>query len=368
MNVVLAGGGTAGHINPALTIARTIKEKCPNANILFLGNQNSLEQKLVTKAGFDIEFIRVTGIKRSLSLHNIKALILFIKSVIRCKKIIKKFKADIVIGTGGYVSGPAVFSAAKLKIKTAIHEQNAYPGVTSKFLSKYVDTVFISFESSRKYFEGAKNVVLTGNPLDSAFLFTDKAEARKKLGIPEDAFYVLSFAGSLGAREINKLFVDFIANNNKQKDFYHTHATGSFGYKWMPDKLKECGVDINKKSHIDVLEYIYDMPQRLAACDVVISRAGAITLGEITAQGKASILVPSPNVTNNHQYHNAMSLVNEGAALILTEKEATWQKLYDMTMQLKNDPQRLKDIGKNASKLALFRAAEEIYNGIIKLI
>ncbi len=368
MNVILAGGGTAGHINPALTIARTIKSKCEGANILFVGNKNSLEEKLVTKAGFDIKFIRVTGFKRTLSLHNFKTISWFLKSVADCKKIIKDFKADIVIGTGGYVSGPLVFAAQSLGVKTAIHEQNAFPGLTTKFLSKRADALFISFDSSRKYFKSAKNIILTGNPLDSAFLFGDKSEARKKLGIPDDAFYLLSFAGSLGARVINETMLDVIGKNAKSKDFYHTHATGSFGYKWMPDLLKKQGFDINKKSHIDVLEYIYDMPVRLSACDAVVSRAGAITLGELTAQGKPSILIPSPNVTNNHQYHNAMSLVNENAALIIEEKDLTPDALYDKVMSLKNDPELCKTLSVNASRCALLNAAEEIYKGIIDIL
>ncbi len=364
MNVILAGGGTAGHINPAITIARTIKSKCNNAKILFIGNENSLEQKLVTKAGFDIKFIRVTGFKRSLSFHNFKTVAWFLKSVSDCKKIIKDFGADLVIGTGGYVSGPAVFAAQSLGIKTCIHEQNAFPGLTTRFLSKRADTLFISFESSRKYFKSAKKVVLTGNPLDQSFLFGDKAEARAKLGIPDGAFYLLSFAGSLGARAVNEVMVDVIAKNATARDFYHTHATGGYGFKWMPGKLKEKGFDIDKKSHIDVKEYIYDMPLRLCACDAVVCRAGAITLGEITAQGKPSILIPSPNVTNNHQYHNAMSLVNENAALIIEEKDLSAENLYEKILKLKSDVALCKTLSKNASRLALVNAAEEIYKNL----
>ncbi len=368
MNVILAGGGTAGHINPAITVARTIKSKCPGANILFIGNKDSLEEKLVKKSGFDIKFIKVTGFKRSISLHNFKTLSWFLKSVSDCKKIIRDFKADVVIGTGGYVSGPAVYAAHTLGVKCCIHEQNACPGMTSKFLSRFADTVFTSFESSHRFFDKSKNLVLTGNPIDSDFLFVDKAKARKKLGIPDDAFYVLSFAGSLGAREINKIIIDLVVKNSKTKDFYHTHASGSFGYKWMPEKLNEKGFDITKKSHIEVLEYIYDMPYRLAACDVVISRAGAITLGEITAQGKPSILIPSPNVTNNHQYHNAMSLVNSGAAMILEEKDASADKLYKMILSVKNDSAFAKTLSDNARKIAHFRAAEDIFEGIMQII
>jgi len=367
MNVILAGGGTAGHINPALTIARTIKSKCEGANILFIGNDNSLEKKLVEKAGFDIKFIRVTGFKRSISLHNFKTVAWFLKSVSDCKKIIKEFGADLVIGTGGYVSGPAVYAAQSLGIKTCIHEQNAFPGLTTRFLAKRVDTVFISFESSRSYFKGAKKVVLTGNPLDSRFLFGNKAEARRELGIPDGEFYLLSFAGSLGARTVNETMIDVIVKNANEGDFYHTHATGSFGYKWMPDRLLEKGFDINKKGKIDVLEYIYDMPLRLAACDAVVCRAGAITLGELTALGKPSVLIPSPNVTNNHQYHNAMSLVNENAALIIEEKDLTPDLLYQKILQLKSDKELCKALSQNAQRLALLNAAEEIYNGIVNL-
>lgn len=368
MNIVLAGGGTAGHINPALSIAETFRAKNPHCNILFIGNQNSLEEKLVKKAGFAIEFIKVSGLKRSLSLDNIKTLKNFITSVYACKKIISDFKADVVIGTGGYVSGPAVYAAHTLGIKCCIHEQNAFPGVTSKFLSHYADIAFLSFDGTEKYFTHAKKTVMTGNPLNEKFLFADKAQCRKELGIPDNAFYILSFAGSLGSRSVNEAFIEFIAKNHKTGDFVHTHATGSFGYKWMPERLMQKGVDITKPSDIHVLEYIYDMPKRLAACDLVISRAGAITLGEITAMGKPSILIPSPNVTNNHQYHNAMSLVNGGAALILEEKDLTPEKLYSMALSLKNDGDLAKRLSDNAYKLAHLGAAEIIYNETFELI
>ncbi len=366
MKVLLAGGGTAGHINPALTVAKTIKSKNPGSSILFVGNRGSLEEKLVKKSGFDMEYIRVEGLRRSLSPKNLNTLRLFVKATNDCKKLISDFGADIVIGTGGYVSAPAVYAAQLTGVKSCIHEQNAYPGVTSRFLSRKADCVFISFDSSREYFPGAKKLILSGNPLDEAFLFCDKKQARKKLGIPDNAFYILSFAGSLGAREINRLFVDFILKNAKRGDFMHTHATGSFGYKWMPQQLKERGFD--GKPGIEVVEYIYDMPERLAACDLVISRAGAITLGEIMAQGKPSILIPSPNVTHNHQYHNAMSLVNNGAALIMQEKDATADKLYSMALGVKGDPEMASRLSAAARGMAQLSAAEVIYRGIYDIV
>ena len=213
-----------------------------------------------------------------------------------------------------------------------------------------------------------KKIVLTGNPLNEHFLVADRQKARQKLGLSDTDFYLLSFAGSLGAREINKVFVDFISNNCKNNDFIHTHASGSFGFKWMPSQLLEKGVDITKNNPSEVLEYIYDMPERLAACDLVISRAGAITLGEITALCKPSILIPSPNVTNNHQYHNAMSLVNKGAAMIMEEKDVTADKLYSMVLSLKNDKDLLKSLGKNAGTLAKLGAAEQIYTEVYTII
>ena len=364
MRIILSGGGTAGHINPALSIAQIIRAKNPDAEIMFIGNQGSLEDKLVTAAGFEIKFIKVSGIKRSLSLENFKTAVNFIRSVSDCKKIIKDFKADCVIGTGGYVSGPAVYAAQLLGVPTCIHEQTAFPGVTSKFLSKKADIAFLSFEGSEKYFVNAKKTVMTGNPLNAQFLSITKQDARKTLGIPDDACYVLSFAGSLGAHEVNRLFCDFIIRNNKSGEFYHTHATGSRGWKWMPDTLKENGFD----SRIQVMEYIYDMPARLAAADIVVSRAGAITLGELCVLGKPSVLIPSPNVTNNHQYHNAMSLVNEGAALILEEKDATPEKLYSMVQGIKNDKDLAKELSKNALRLAKPDAAEIIYKNVYELI
>ncbi|MBQ8606245.1 MAG: undecaprenyldiphospho-muramoylpentapeptide beta-N-acetylglucosaminyltransferase [Clostridia bacterium] len=364
MNIVFAGGGTAGHINPALAIAETFRSKNPHCNILFIGNRDSLEDKLVTKAGFDIKYIKVNGIRRSLSPENVKTAYNFLRSVSDCKKIIRDFKADAVIGTGGYVSGPAVYAGHLVGAKCYIHEQNAYPGVTSKFLSRYADIAFLSFEGSEKHFSHAKKIVMTGNPLNENFLLAKRQESRKKLGIPEDAFYVLSFAGSLGAREINKLFIDYICKNAQNKDFVHTHATGSFGFRWMPDNIKERGIDLSESEHIHLLEYIYDMPDRLAASDLVISRAGAITLGEIMALGKPAILIPSPNVTHNHQFHNAMSLVDRDAAMIMEEKDASADKLYEMTLRLKNDAALCKKLGENACAMAKLGASEKIYNSI----
>lgn len=368
MRVLLAGGGTAGHCNPAIAIASIIKEKNKDAKILFIGNKGKIEETLVQKAGFDFKAIRIQGFRRSLSPDNIKTVWLYLKAKSDCRKIIKEFKPDLVIGTGGYVSGPVVAAAQNMGIPTCIHEQNAYPGVTSKMLSKKADIVFISFPGSEKYFGKVQKMILSGNPLRAEVLNTKKEDARAMLGIPKDAFYLLSFAGSLGAQKINEAMVDFIAQNAKNQDFYHTHATGERAWGWMPQTLKEKGFDVNEKGPISVQQYLYDMPIHLAAADAVISRAGAITLGELTALGKPAVLIPSPNVTHNHQYYNARSLSDRGGALLLEETDLSAQKLYEMILELKKDPAKREELGRHACELGLPQAAETIYAEIFELL
>lgn len=368
MRVILAGGGTAGHCNPAIAIASIIKAKNKDAEILFVGNAGKIEETLVQKAGFAFKAVQTQGFRRKLTLDNFKTVQLYLKARSDCKALIRDFKPDIVIGTGGYVSGPVVAAAQSLGIPTCIHEQNAYPGVTSKMLSRKADIVFISFPGSEQYFGKTKKMILSGNPLRAEILSTDLKEAREKLGIPEDAFYLLSFAGSLGALEINRAMVEFIAENAKKKDFYHTHATGDRGWSWMPEALRDKGFDVEKKGAISVQAYLYDMPLHLAAADAVISRAGAITLGELTALGKPAVLIPSPNVTHNHQYYNARSLSDRGGAILLEEKDLSAARLYELILGLKEHPEQRAALSRHAMELALPEAAEVIYNEIFTLI
>ena len=368
MRVLFAGGGTAGHCNPAIAIASVIRAKNKDAQILFVGNRGKIEETLVQKAGFDFYPIQIQGFARKLTLDNLKTIELYIKAKKACKQLIREFKPDVVIGTGGYVSGPVVAAAQSLGVPTCIHEQNAYPGITSKMLAKKADIVFVSFPGSEQYFGKTKKMILTGNPLREEILSTSRQQARAQLGLPEDAFYLLSFAGSLGALVINQTMVDFIVQNAREGAFYHTHATGERGWKWMPQKLKEKGFDVEQPGPIKVSQYLYDMPLHLAAADAVISRAGAITLGELTALGKPAVLIPSPNVTHNHQYYNARSLSDRGGAILLEEKDLTAQRLYDQILKLKNSPALCQTLGKNARSMALPQAAETIYNEIYQLI
>ena len=253
-------------------------------------------------------------------------------------------------------------------IPTCIHEQNAYPGVTSKMLARKADIVFISFPGSEQYFGKTKKMILSGNPLRTEILSTSREEARAKLGLPEDAFYLLSFAGSLGALEINRAMVEFISKNAKKKDFYHTHATGDRGWGWMPDALRDQGFDVEKKGTVSVQPYLYDMPLHLAAADAVVSRAGAITLGELTALGKPAVLIPSPHVTHNHQYYNARSLSDRGGAILLEEKDLSAERLYELVLGLKEHPEQRAALSRHAMELALPQAAEVIYNEIFALL
>ncbi|MDP4152652.1 MAG: undecaprenyldiphospho-muramoylpentapeptide beta-N-acetylglucosaminyltransferase [Bacillota bacterium] len=368
LKVLLAGGGTGGHVNPALAIAGFIRQRKPGSDIRFVGTEQGIESTLVPKAGYPLYKIEVYGLKRRLTYKNIKTAVTAISALSKSKEIIKEFKPDIVIGTGGYVSFPVLYMAAKMGIPTAIHEQNAFPGVTSRILSKHVDRVMVSFPDSGKYFPKKTNITLVGNPIRDEFLYLSKQEARKSLGIAADEKYIVSVGGSMGARDFNNAIIDFIALHSKKEKYRHTHACGERGFKWVPEKLKEKGIDLKKYPNLDIREYIYNMPTVLAAADIVISRSGAITLGELAALGKPSILIPSPNVTHNHQYFNAMSFVSEDAAVMIEEKDLTGEKLKKTADELLNNKSILDSISKNAQKIAILDSTQKIYNTIFELM
>ncbi len=369
MKVLLAGGGTAGHINPALAIAGYIRKKQPDAEILFIGNKTGMEQRLVKNAGYDIESITISGFQRSLSpksmVANAKTVRRTFTSSAEAKKIIKKFAPDICIGTGGYVSGPVVRTAAKLGVPCIIHEQNAYPGVTNKMLSKRVKKVMVAVEAAKKYFDKA-DVVITGNPVRGEILATDKAESRKKLGLDQRPL-ILSFGGSLGARRVNEAAAELIARSAKDGRYLHIHAYGAKN-DWFLETLKEKGVELSDCPNLDIRPYIDNMNECMAAADLVICRAGAITLSEIQAMGKPAILIPSPNVAENHQYHNAMALVNKGAAELIEESDLSGDSLIEKVDSMLSDPEKLGKIGENCKKMAITDANERIYSVVKKVL
>lgn len=369
MKVLLAGGGTAGHINPALAIAGYIKKKRPETEFLFIGNRDGMEQRLVPQAGFDIKSITISGFKRSFSpknmVENVKTVTRTFTSSHEAKKIISEFKPDICIGTGGYVSGPVIRMAAKMGIPCIIHEQNAYPGVTNKMLAKSVSKVMLAVPDAKKYFEKA-DFVVTGNPVRGDILTADKEESRAELKL-DGRPMILSFGGSLGARKINEAVADIVARSGKDGRYQHIHAYGKYG-DWFPDLVKEKGTDISQCTNLDIRPYIDNMPTCMAAADLVICRAGAITLSEIQAMGKPAILIPSPNVAENHQYHNAMALVNAGAAEIIEESELSGETLMKTVDKMLLDPEKLKTISENSRKMAITDANERIYSIVKKTL
>lgn len=370
MKILFAGGGTAGHINPALAIAGYVRSKNPDAEILFVGNKGGMEETLVPKAGFDFAPITISGFKRQMSpkamVENAKTVKRIITSSYQSKKIIEDFKPDLCVGTGGYVSGPVLRKAAKMGVPIIIHEQNAFPGVTTKMLSKLAKRVMLAIEDAKEYLDKDCKFVVTGNPVRTDILKVNKADARKELNLDERPV-VLSFGGSLGARKINESVADVIARSGKDGRYQHIHAYGRYG-KWFPDLVKEKGTDISECKNLDIREYIDNMPTCMAAADVVVCRAGAITLSEIQAMGKPAVLIPSPNVAENHQYHNAMALVNAKAAEIIEEKDLTDTIITEKIDSLVLNLEKLKEYSENSRKMAITDANERIYAVIKSLL
>ena len=367
MHILFAGGGTAGHINPALAVAGYIREKHPDAHISYIGTPDKLEAKLVPEKGYNFRSIAVAGFQRKISIENIgkniSAVTKAVTASINARKILKEIAPDVVIGTGGYVSGPVLREAAKLGIKTAIHEQNAYPGVTTKMLAPNVDAVMLAMPEAQKYLKLNKKPIITGNPVRRELLNITREQAREKLGISNDIPVLLSFGGSLGAMKVNQAVASLIKWHNNTDKFYHIHATGKIGYNDFVENFK----DIKLSQNIDIREYINDMDVCMAAADLVICRAGAITLSELLACGKPSVLIPSPYVAENHQFHNAMTLKRVGAAEIIEEKELTCEKLIQVVENLIENKPKLGLMSEAAKKASIIGANERIYEIIMQL-
>ena len=375
MKFLFATGGTAGHINPALASASYIRETNPDSDILFIGTADHMEARLVPAAGFDFKTIEINGFRRSLSpkamVYNAKTVMKLLKSEKDSRRIIKEFQPDVVIGFGGYVSGPVLDQAVKLGIPCCIHEQNAFPGITNKQLAKKVDRVMLTVEDAKKHLEYKNEPVLTGLPVRGEILAKSREEARAELGIPEGAMLVLSFGGSLGAAPLNDAMFDIILKHSEENEIYHIHSVGTNGKDYL-DKFKESGFEeikenILRKGTCEVRLYIDNMDCCMAAADLVIGRAGASSLSEIEAMGKASILIPSPYVAENHQFHNAMALVNRNAARIIEEKNLNSEALGKMIDELLSDKEELIEIEKNAKNMAILDSREKIADIIISL-
>lgn len=373
---MLAGGGSSGHINPAVAIAEIIKKNRPDAEFCFAGTPNGIEARIVRELGYRFEEIDVHGFQRSLSFENIKRNLQAVKCLMfangRAKKIIKSFDPQLVIGTGGYVSGPIVRAAANMGIKTAIHEQNAYPGVTTKILSKMVDKVMLTVMEAKEYLDDGIDYTVTGLPVRAAFSAVDKAEAKKKLGFAHDEICILSTGGSLGSQVLNKNVAQLLKwEQQSGAKINHIHSYGTYkGNSDFISKLESDGVTVSGWNRFLISDYV-DMPLCMAAADLVISRCGANALTELEALGRASILIPSPNVAENHQYHNGMVLHNAGAGIVIEEKDLTPQMLIDTVKELCVEPdgrEKLNRLSENAHRLYIQDTDDRIYNALYQLI
>lgn len=350
MRVVISAGGTGGHIYPAIAIINKIKSEEPNSEFLYIGTSDRMEKDLIPELGIKYEEIKVSGLKRKLTFENFKVLAQFFKARNKCKKIIKEFDPDVVIGAGGYVTGPVIWAAKKLGKKTFIHEQNSVVGLSNKYLTKYADKVGVSFESTMKYFPKDK-VVLTGNPCSEKALNMKKAN-KEDYGLTKDKKLVLIVMGSLGSKTVNDKIVSFL-EAFRNKDYEVMFVTGNSYY----EKVKNLKVPNNVK----VVPFVYELPSLMKVTDLMITRAGASTMSEILVLGVPSIFIPSPYVTNNHQYKNAMDLVNKNAALILEEKDLTKVNLInliDKTLSNKNEYNNIKN---NLKELGIKDSGARIY-------
>lgn len=367
--ILFATGGTGGHINPALAVAGYIKENYPNAEILFVGTADRMEAQLVPAAGYDFKTIEIQGFSRELNLSGLKYNLITIKKLLKsegqAKKIIAEFNPDVVIGFGGYVSGPVLSVAARMGIPTAVHEQNAFPGVTNKSLAKKVDVVMLTAPEAEKLLKPKNPCVVTGLPIRGEIITANKEFARAEMKLDSRPL-ILSMGGSLGARAINEAVKYLILNRYEKKDCYYLHATGKAGAAMIDDIDKE--IDLGANPQIMLREYINDMDRCLAAADLVVCRAGASSLSEIQALGKPSILVPYPYAAENHQFYNAKTMSDRDAAILIEEKDFTGERLLSEVEKLISEPNRLEIMGENAKAMAIVDASQRITECICKII
>lgn len=371
MNVLFAAGGTAGHINPALAIADKLCKTFPETTVLFIGKPDGMEKKLVTKAGYDFVGVDMYGFERGFSpkslTHNVKAAYCyFISAKSSVKKIINQFKPELVIGTGGYVTATVLSQANAMKIMTVTHESNSYPGMATKMLSTRADRVLLATEDAKKHLKDTSRCVVTGNPLRTNIPIEERSAAKKRLGLSDD-FTVLSFGGSLGANRITNAVAELISWENKTGKINHIHSYGGKNKDIFAEALTKNGVTKDEKRHI-FRDYIDNMYTCMSAADLIISRAGAMTITELTEIGRASILVPYPAATENHQFYNAKTLADKGAAVIIEDAELTGESLIKAVSELYNDREKLLEMEKNAHSMKKSDAADRIIGEIIELV
>jgi len=369
MKVVIAAAGTGGHINPGIAIANKIKKENKNVQITFIGTNRGLENDLVPRSGYKLKQIEAYGINRKISLQNMKNMVKTLKSFKTAKRIIKEIKPDLVIGTGGYICGPSILAAKKYKIPTMLHESNAFPGVSVKLLANRVNTVLVGFEDAKSRLAKAKKVVVTGTPSKVKKIELTKAqkeELKKQFDITNNLPIVLIFGGSQGAKTINNAVIDIIQNklNNNYQIIW---AVGQKQYDILRENLKSNGLNINNIPNTKIVSYIYNMEEVMNLADLIIARSGAMTITEVANVGKPAIFIPFPFATENHQEYNAKVLANVGAAKIILDKDLNKDILNSSILDIINDKEKMKKMGKNAEKIAINDVEDRIYEEIKKI-
>ena len=367
MRVLITGGGTGGHINPALAVAQKLRLENSSNEILYVGTKNGMESDLVPKAGFDFKYVTAKYLRRKLTFENIKTLFASGKGVLEASKIINEFKPDIVVGTGGYVCGPVVLAAYFKKVPTMILEQNVFPGITNKLLSKVVNVIGISFVEAEKYFseQAKKKLVLVGNPVRKDIITADRKKSRAKYKLRNDDVLIYSFGGSGGQISLNEAIIDVIKNYNEKSNIKIIHVTGKNHYnKFMEQLSSNCKIEDN----IQIVDYMYDAATALSASDIVIGSAGAITIAEITAVGVPSILIPKTYTAENHQEYNARALEKQGAAKVILEKDLNGKALIKAIEEIIENKNVLKTMSLNSKKMGNGDVENKIYEVILNLI
>lgn len=370
MRVLLTGGISAGHINPALAIAETVRMNDPTAEIAFVGLRGGKEEDLVPREGYPLRYVRSAGLRRPLwSPANLRVAYLALISPFekQTTEILDDFQPDIVIGTGGYACWPIMAAAARRKIPTALHESNAIPGIAVKQLQGRVDRIWINFERTADRLRDKEKILRVGNPSRGGFGRLSREEARRELGLDEGRRMILSFGGSLGAEGVNAAVIRLMKEySSKHPEVLHVHAAGKRDYAESLRQFREARLE--SAENCILLEYIYDMPLRMAAADLVISRAGAMTLSELALMKKAAILIPSPNVAENHQYKNAMALVDAGAAAIVEERQLDGDLLIPTVTDLLSSPERRARMEENIAAFADADANRKIWQDILRIV
>lgn len=362
MRIIVTGGGTGGHVYPALSIIEALKDKDPAIEVLYVGTEKGIESRIVRQANIPFKTLDVQGLNRKISFDTLRGIYKLVKSLFSADKLIKQYKPTFVLGTGGYVSFPILFVAGIRKIPVYIHEQNAYPGVANKLLSKKAKCLFISFPESIDYFNISKEkIFLSGNPVRNLFNHIDKEACRNKMGLASGEKLVLAFGGSGGARKINDLVIRIAKEFTSNKNIKFIHATGERYFDEI-NQMKDL------PENLDVRKYIDDMPSIMGASDLMIGRSGAITLAEISTLGIPAVLVPSPNVANDHQMMNAKAFERSKAALIIKEDHYDFDELIAQFKNLLGNDELLKEMSENSNRVLLHNAANIIADEILKQI